>query len=91
MPYRQIKHLPSIRNIPDDLWDEIKLLLPSEKANNTVGRPIVPFRKVVDGILYVLRTGCQWKMLPKESCSVSTCHRLFQEWIISKDTSKVVD
>jgi hypothetical protein len=53
VPYRQIKHLPSIRNIPDDLWDEIKLLLPSEKANNTVGRPIVPFRKVVDGILYV--------------------------------------
>jgi transposase len=55
-------------------WDEIKLLLPPEKANNTVGRPIIPFRKVVeDGIIvYVLRTGCQWKMLPKEYGSGST-------------------
>jgi transposase len=31
-----------------------------------VGRPIIPYRKVLDGMLYVLRTGCQWKMLPKE-------------------------
>jgi transposase len=83
VPYKQIKHLPSIRNIPDDLSDEIKLLLPSEKANNTVGHPIVPFRKVVDGILYVL-TGCQWKILPKEYGSGSTtCHRRFQQWIDS--------
>jgi len=35
---------------------------------------------VIDGILYVLRTGCQWKMLPKEYGSGSTCHRRFQEW-----------
>ena len=85
MPYRQIKHLPTIRIIPDDLWDEIKLLLPPEKANNkTIGRPAIPFRKVLDGILYILRTGCQWKMLPKEYGSGSTCHRRFQEWIVPK-------
>ena len=63
------KHLPAIRKIPDELWDEIKLLLlPPEKANNkTIGRPpAIPFRKVLDGIVYILRTGCQWKMLPKE-------------------------
>jgi hypothetical protein len=30
------KHLPAIRKIPDELWDEIKLLLPPEKANNTI-------------------------------------------------------
>ncbi|HEY6534578.1 MAG TPA: transposase [Candidatus Nitrosocosmicus sp.] len=36
---------------------------------------------MIDGILYVLRTiGCQWKMLPKEYGSGSTCHRRFQEW-----------
>jgi transposase len=66
VPYRKLKYLPTIRNIPDDLWDEIKLLLPSEKANNTIGRPIVPFRKVVeDGILYVLRTGVNGKCFQK--------------------------
>ena len=47
----------------------------------SIGRPIVPYRKVLDGILYVLRTGCQWKMLPKEYGSGSTCHRRFQEWM----------
>jgi hypothetical protein len=35
--HRRLKHLPAIRKIPDDLWDEIKLLLPPEKANNTIG------------------------------------------------------
>ena len=46
----------------------------------TVGRRFIPYRKVIDGILYVLVTGCQWKMLPKEYGSDSTCHRRFQQW-----------
>jgi transposase len=76
-------HLPTIKNIPDELWDEIKKVLPKEKPSKTVGRPIVKHRKVLDGILYVLRTeGCQWKMIPKEYGSGSTCHRRFQEWNI---------
>ena len=70
--YRPIKHLPTIKNIPNELWDEIKLLVPSEKPNKSIGRPIILFRKVLDGIVYILRTGCQWKMLPKEYGSGST-------------------
>ena len=53
------------------------------------GRLVVPFRKVLDAILYVLRTGCQWKMPPKEYGSGSTCHRQFQEWIVS-DVFKIL-
>ena len=56
------------------------MILPKEKLSRTIGRPDIPYRKVLDGILYVLRTGCQWKMLPKEHGSGSTCHRRFQEW-----------
>jgi len=76
------KH-PTILKVPDELWDKIKNIFPKEKPLRTVGsRPIVPYRKVIDGILYVLRTlGCQWKMLPKEYGSGSTCHRRFQQWI----------
>ena len=73
-------NLPTIKRIPDELWDEIKNILPKEKSSKTVGRPTVEYRKVFDGILYVLRTGCQWKMLPREYGSGSTCHRRFQEW-----------
>ena len=70
----------TILKIPDELWDKIKSILPKKKPLRIVGRPIVRYRKVIDGILYVLRTGCQWKMLPKEYGSGSTCHRRFQEW-----------
>ena len=72
--YKKKKHLPKIRYIPGDLWNEVKNLLPAEKPVETIGRPVVPFRKVLDGVLYMLRTGCQWKMLPKEYGSGST-HR----------------
>jgi transposase len=48
------------------MWNEIKNILPDVKLENTIGRPIVPYRKVLDGLLFVLRTGYQWKMLPKE-------------------------
>ena len=71
----------TILKISDELWNKIKIILPKEKPSKTVGRPIVPFKKVLDGILYILRTGCQWKMLPSEYGSGSTCHRRFQEWI----------
>ena len=73
------KH-PTILKISDKLWNAIKNIFPKEKPLKTVGRPIVRYRKVIDGILYVLRTGCQWKMLPKEYGSGSTCHRRFQQW-----------
>ena len=81
MTYKRKKHLPTIRKMPDDLWDKIKIILPPEKPDKTIGRPIVPFRKILDSILYVLRTGCQWKMLSEEYGSGSTTchHRRFQE------------
>lgn len=60
---------------------KLSLVLQKEKHENTVGRPIVPFRKVMDGIMYILRTGCQWKTLPREYGSGSTCHRRFQKWL----------
>ena len=74
------KQLGTIWRIPDDLWEEVAPLLPPQRPAGTVGRPPVPFRTVLDGILYVLRTGCQWKAVPQEFGSGSTCHKRFQEW-----------
>ena len=56
MTYNKVKYLPTVKRIPDELWDEIRLILPPEKPANTIGRPVVSFSKVLDGILYVLRT-----------------------------------
>ncbi len=72
---------PTIWRIPDGLWDECRPILPAERPPGTPGRPAVPFRTVLDGILFVLRTGCQWKAVPAEFGSGSTCHRRFQAWV----------
>jgi hypothetical protein len=63
--YDKVKYLPTVKRISDVLWNGTRLLLlPSEKPNNSIGRPaaVVSFRKVFDGIVYVfwnvLRTGC---------------------------------
>jgi transposase len=64
--FKNKKYARTIIRIPDDLWNESKNILPDEKPDNTIGRPIVPFRKVFDGILFILRTGSRWKMLPRE-------------------------
>jgi len=55
-----------LREIPDDLWERIKPHLPPDKPPGSNGRPRVANRTVLNGILYVLRTGCQWKMIPRE-------------------------
>lgn len=73
--------LPTIWHIPDDLWSQIRPLLGPEKPAGTRGRPPVPYRTVLKGLLYVLRTGCQWKAAPKEFGSGSTLHRRFQQWV----------
>jgi hypothetical protein len=40
--YKRKKHLQTIRIVPHDLWEEIKLLLPPETPNKTIGRPAEP-------------------------------------------------
>ena len=79
--FKSKKFVRTITRIPDHLWNEIKNILPDGKPENTVSRPIIPYRKVFDGILFVLRIGYKWKMLPKEYVSGSTCHIRFQEWM----------
>jgi transposase len=73
--------LPTITEIPDDLWLKIQSLLPQQKMAGTCGRPAVPFRRILNGIFYVLRTGCQWKAVPREFGTGSTIHRRFQQWV----------
>jgi transposase len=70
-----------LREIPDELWELIEPILPPDKPPGANGRPRVLNRTVLNGILYVLRTGCQWKMVPREYRSGSTCHLRFQSWV----------
>ena len=69
--------------VSDDLWKLIEPLLPPDrKPSSKGGRPGVPNRRTLTGVIFVLRTGIPWQALPKEmGCgSGSTCWRRFAEW-----------
>lgn len=69
--------------LSDALWERIEPLLPKRVNPDPMGggRPPVPNRKAMNGIFFVLRTGCQWNALNVTGiCSSSTAHRRFQQW-----------
>lgn len=75
---------PLTYRIPDALWGKIAPLLPEHKNTHRFGggRPRRSDRDCMDGIFYVLRTGCQWKALDATGiCPGSTAHDRFQEWV----------
>ena len=70
--------------ISDELWGKIEPLIPNHSNTHRFvgGRPRMPDRKAMNGILFVLRTGCQWNALNETGiCSSSTAHSRFQEWV----------
>src|SRR5260370_28723979 len=75
--------LPDDWRISDTLWPEIEMHLPQHVNTHRFGggRPRAPDRVCMDAILFVLRTGCQWKALDATKfCPGSTAHDRFQEW-----------
>ena len=66
--------------ISDALWERIEPLLPPEISQTSGGRPRMDNRKVMEAILYVLRTGCKWNSLPRSLGATSTVRRRFLEW-----------
>lgn len=69
-------------SIPGKLWKLLKKHLPKPPKVRGRGRPPVNNRDVINGIWYVLWTGCQWKSIQKEwfGVSSSVLHERFQTW-----------
>jgi transposase len=68
--------------VPDDLWTLVEPLLPPEPPKPQGGRPRVPDRACLSGIIFVLKSGIPWEMLPQElGCgSGMTCWRRLRDW-----------
>jgi transposase len=66
--------------LSDEQWAVIEDLFPWDPPDSAGGRPRVPPRPCLEGILWVLRTGARWKDLPKSFPSYPTCWRRLQEW-----------
>ena len=68
--------------VPDDLWAVVAPLLPPERPKPQGGRPRLPDRAALTGIVFVLTTGTAWERLPVEmGCgSGMTCWRRLRDW-----------
>jgi len=66
--------------LTDARWEKIEPLLPDMPRSKRGGRPWAESRQVLEGILWILRTGARWKDLPREYPSPSTCWRRLRRW-----------
>ena len=75
--------------VTDEFWERVEKLVPERVRDphkqylrsTGAGRPPKPARLVFEAIVYVLRTGCQWKALPFERFgSASAVHSKFMQW-----------
>ncbi len=74
--------------VSDEFWKRVEALIPKRRRDKSKtyarrkggGRKAMESRKIFEAIVFVLRTGIQWKALPKEFGSSSSVHAYFQEW-----------
>lgn len=79
---------PYDSDLTDKQWKFIEPLLPLPAKT---GRPRANRREVINGILYVLKTGCNWKDIPHDiKAKPSTCHRTLQEYQEKKVWQKIL-
>jgi transposase len=68
----------SRHNLTDEQWGVLEPLLPKQKPGR--GRPRADDRRTLNGILFVLKTGCAWADMPSEYGSPVTCWRRLNSW-----------
>jgi putative transposase len=64
--------------ISDGLWEKIKPLLPPDPPGNN--RSEMDKRKVMEGIFYVIRAGCEWEGIPRDIGIGNVVYEYFLEW-----------
>lgn len=68
-------------DLTDEQWNLIKPHIPPDKSGTRKGgRPPVDKRLIVNGLMYFARSGCQWRMLPREFGPWSTVHHYYRIW-----------
>ncbi len=81
MTEKNLKPLPTIWCVPDELWAKVKSILNRYDPPKRRGRKRIDPRGALNAIIFRLRTGCQWNRLPEEFPDDSSVHRTFQRWV----------
>ena len=75
---------PGSDDLTEAQWAILDPLIPEPaRRKDGRGRPWRPRRHVLNGVLWILRTGARWKDLPERYPPYQTCHRRFQQWVAS--------
>ena len=78
-------------DLTDQQWQVIETILPPDRVRaDRRGRPWSDRRTVLNGILWILRTGAPWQDLPTKYGSGKTVHRRFQNWVRTKVLEEVL-
>jgi len=72
--------LPTIWEVPDDLWAVVAAAIQELDPPRRGGRPRIDQRAAFNAVIHRLRSGCQWNHLPKEFPDDSSVHRAYQRW-----------
>ena len=81
--------LPTIWEVPDELWTIIAPILAELDPPKATGRKRVNPRGVFNAIIFRMRSGCQWNRLPAELPDDSSVHRTFQRWVKLKVMDRI--
>ena len=73
--------LETIWELPDGLWERLEPILLRQYPPARTGRPRVDLRRVVEGVIFRMRSGCQWNRLPERFGDDATVHRWFQRFV----------
>ena len=72
--------LPTVWELPDELWERIRPILEDRYPPAATGRPRADLRVMLDAIIYRMRSGVQWNQLPRSFGPDSTVHDWFQRF-----------
>lgn len=77
--FGRINRLPRLGDLSDKEWELIKPHIPVPQTNRGKKR-VHPYREILNGIFYLLRSGCVWRMLPHEFPPWQTVYQYFRLW-----------
>ncbi|SRR5581483_1339276 len=75
---RSITRKPYATDLTDAQWELLAPFIPEVSPNAT--QETIPRREIVNGILYVLRTGCSWRLTPHDLPNGKTLHHYLSQW-----------
>lgn len=78
---KAVEPLGTIWEVNDELWNIIQDTLSDLDPPAVTGRPRTGQREALNGIIYIMRSGCQWNQLPEQFGDDSSVHRTMQRWI----------